>query len=80
MSNPAIGGEVAVSATPAVEFDPAPFQRFVRHELADREGEFLIERIAGGQSNPTYFVTLGARRMVLRKKPAGDDPAFRPCG
>jgi aminoglycoside phosphotransferase (APT) family kinase protein len=30
-----------------------------------------LERISGGQSNPTYFVTFGAERMVLRKKPAG---------
>ena len=71
MSKSAISGELGVSAAPAVEFDPAPFERFVRRELADREGEFLIDRIAGGQSNPTYFVTLGPRRMVLRKKPAG---------
>lgn len=34
-------------------------------------GEVLVERIAGGQSNPTYFVTVGGRRLVLRKKPAG---------
>src|SRR5690606_36566955 len=27
--------------------------------------------ISGGQSNPTYFVDFGSRRMVLRKKPAG---------
>jgi aminoglycoside phosphotransferase (APT) family kinase protein len=33
--------------------------------------QLSIERIAGGQSNPTYFVTSGGRRMVLRKKPAG---------
>jgi aminoglycoside phosphotransferase (APT) family kinase protein len=30
-----------------------------------------VTPIAGGQSNPTYFVTSGERRMVLRKKPAG---------
>ncbi|MGH7119206.1 MAG: phosphotransferase family protein [Acetobacteraceae bacterium] len=30
-----------------------------------------MQRIAGGQSNPTFFVTLGATRLVLRKKPAG---------
>lgn len=30
-----------------------------------------IERIAGGQSNPTYFLTAGGRKLVLRKKPAG---------
>lgn len=31
-----------------------------------------LERVGGGQSNPTFFVTHGGRRMVLRKKPAGD--------
>ena len=30
-----------------------------------------LERIGGGQSNPTFFLTHGRRRMVLRKKPAG---------
>ncbi|MGN6466689.1 MAG: phosphotransferase family protein, partial [Rhizobiaceae bacterium] len=27
--------------------------------------------VAGGQSNPTYFLDFGARRFVLRKKPPG---------
>ena len=31
-----------------------------------------VERISGGQSNPTWFVTYGPKNMVLRKKPAGD--------
>lgn len=30
-----------------------------------------LERIAGGQSNPTYFITHGRHRMVLRKQPNG---------
>ena len=30
-----------------------------------------LERVGGGQSNPTYFVDHGKRRMVLRKKPEG---------
>lgn len=30
-----------------------------------------VERASGGQSNPTYFVTHGDRRMVLRKQPPG---------
>jgi len=29
------------------------------------------QRISGGQSNPTWFVTHGARRLVLRAKPPG---------
>lgn len=30
-----------------------------------------VQRVSGGQSNPTYFVTHGAARMVLRKQPFG---------
>ena len=30
-----------------------------------------LERIGGGQSNPTYFVDFAGRRLVLRKQPAG---------
>lgn len=56
----------------AADFDPAALECFARSRLADTRGRYSLERIAGGQSNPTYFVTLGARRMVLRKKPAGE--------
>lgn len=31
-----------------------------------------VERIGGGQSNPTWFFDWGPHRMVLRKKPDGD--------
>lgn len=36
------------------------------------ESGLSVERIGGGQSNPTWFVTWGKARMVLRKKPSGD--------
>lgn len=32
--------------------------------------DLQTQRISGGQSNPTFFVTWGATRLVLRKKPA----------
>ncbi|WP_372921659.1 phosphotransferase family protein [Roseovarius sp.] len=36
------------------------------------EGSVLqTQRISGGQSNPTWFVTWGDKQLVLRKKPAG---------
>lgn len=34
-------------------------------------GALKVERIGGGQSNPTWFVGRGGARYVLRKKPAG---------
>ena len=36
------------------------------------KASLTVEGIEGGQSNPTFFVTHGVRRMVLRKKPDGD--------
>lgn len=50
----------------AIDFDPA--------RLAARLGGGAVEilRIAGGQSNPTYFVTHDGREMVLRKPPSGE--------
>jgi len=35
------------------------------------EAGLHAEPIIGGQSNPTWFVTYGSKRLVLRKKPAG---------
>ena len=47
----------------------------LRAFLADRfgpdEGRFVLERVAGGQSNPTFFLTHGPHRMVLRTRPLG---------
>jgi aminoglycoside phosphotransferase (APT) family kinase protein len=56
----------------AAEFEPASLERFLRSRLADVSGDFSLERISGGQSNPTFFATLGQRRMVVRKKPPGE--------
>lgn len=54
----------------AAEFDPGRLDAYLRGALGLR-GEMAIERIAGGQSNPTFFVSYPERRLVLRKQPAG---------
>ena len=65
----------AMSAAPAaLEFDPARFDAFVRSALPGRaQGAMMLERISGGQSNPTFFVSYpdAGTRLVLRKKPPG---------
>ncbi len=77
------GTPAAGSATPppgdappaAPEFDPARLDAFLRAGVPDLAalppGAPAIERISGGQSNPTFFVTYPGRRLVLRKKPPG---------
>jgi len=51
------------------DFDLIRLKRYLGSEFG--EGDVTLERISGGQSNPTYFVTHGERRMVLRKQPNG---------
>ncbi len=56
--------------TAKADFDPARLEGFLAKHFgaADR---LELQRISGGQSNPTYFVTYGSDRMVLRKQPDG---------
>ncbi len=54
-----------------IGLDPARLDAFLRAALPALRGPMRLERISGGQSNPTFFLTLGDRRLVLRKKPAG---------
>jgi len=64
-----------VNATPAVKPDstpdPARLAAFIRAEVEPFDGELGVRRVEGGQSNPTFIVDAGARRYVLRRKPAG---------
>lgn len=63
----------AASSAPP-EFDPARLDAFLRSALPGRaDGPMAIERISGGQSNPTFFVSYpdAGTRLVLRKKPPG---------
>lgn len=53
----------------SADFDPARLEGFLATRFGP--GTMALERIGGGQSNPTYRLGWGGRRMVLRKQPAG---------
>ncbi|MCZ8183657.1 MAG: phosphotransferase family protein [Beijerinckiaceae bacterium] len=44
---------------------------YLHQALPGCSGLPQVERISGGQSNPTYFITFPERRLVLRKQPPG---------
>src|SRR5512147_116650 len=56
---------------PAHPFDEAGLAAFLRERVASFAGPLAVEQFQGGQSNPTYRVTAGDRRYVLRRKPPG---------
>ena len=52
-----------------LDFDRQSLAGFLAGHFGQHEP--VIERISGGQSNPTYFVDYGPARLVLRKQPRG---------
>jgi aminoglycoside phosphotransferase (APT) family kinase protein len=52
-------------------FDTGALAAYLRAEVADFAGDLAVEQFQGGQSNPTYRVTAGDRRYVVRRKPPG---------
>ncbi len=54
-------------------FDKQRVERYLLDVLPDLSGRLQrIEKIGGGQSNPTFRLTFGECDLVLRKQPAGD--------
>jgi len=54
------------------EIDGDRLHAFLSPALGGLVGRPQIERIRGGQSNPTYYVSYEGRRLVLRKQPPGE--------
>lgn len=53
------------------DLDRGALARYLAEHFPSANAGLSLERIGGGQSNPTWFVDWGDRRMVLRKKPGG---------
>jgi aminoglycoside phosphotransferase (APT) family kinase protein len=51
--------------------DPEALQRYLAERLPDGDAPLEIERIRGGHSNETFFVSRGPSRWVLRRPPRG---------
>jgi aminoglycoside phosphotransferase (APT) family kinase protein len=79
-----VGGTRAVRPASAPSADHAPgaiedrlaidverLAEFMRARVDGFSGSLSVERFEGGQSNPTYKLTAGDSRYVLRRKPPG---------
>ena len=53
-----------------MEFDVNRLAQFLKNKLPELRGPMHVNRIGGGQSNPTFFVSFDNRELVLRKQPA----------
>jgi aminoglycoside phosphotransferase (APT) family kinase protein len=53
------------------DFDLTALDAYLGRVISGLDGEPALERISGGQSNPTYFLTYPTQRTVLRMPPKG---------
>lgn len=51
------------------QFDLGALREYLLDKLPDTTGELSVEQFRGGQSNPTFKLTWGARSYVMRCKP-----------
>lgn len=52
-------------------FDEASLARYLRAHVDGFSGDLTVAQFKGGQSNPTFMLSAGGRRYVLRRKPPG---------
>lgn len=52
-------------------FDLGALEGYMREHVEGFSGALSVEQFKGGQSNPTFLLSAGGERYVLRKKPAG---------
>jgi aminoglycoside phosphotransferase (APT) family kinase protein len=51
--------------------DLPALERYFAHALPELGGPLSAEKFGGGQSNPTFLLSAGERRWVLRRQPPG---------
>jgi aminoglycoside phosphotransferase (APT) family kinase protein len=56
---------------PQHAFDAARLADWITRNVAPLEGPLEVAQFKGGQSNPTYLLSAGPQRYVLRRKPPG---------
>lgn len=56
---------------PQHAFDTGRLAAWIEATVGPQDGPVEVAQFKGGQSNPTYLVTTGSRRYVLRRKPPG---------
>ena len=54
-----------------LSFDVGMLETWMREHVEDFPGGLSAAQFKGGQSNPTYLLSAGQRRWVLRRKPPG---------
>ena len=56
---------------PQHAFDASRLAAWLRAQVEGFSGDLGVEQFKGGQSNPTFLLSAGGKKYVLRRKPPG---------
>ena len=59
------------AVSPQHAFDTGRLADWLRARVEGFSGELTVEQFKGGQSNPTFLLSAGNRKYVMRRKPPG---------
>lgn len=59
------------AVSPQHAFDSGRLADWLRSHVEGFSGELTVEQFKGGQSNPTFLLSAGNRKYVMRRKPPG---------
>ncbi|WOF73063.1 phosphotransferase [Parvibaculaceae bacterium PLY_AMNH_Bact1] len=71
MAEPAAQNAETIDIREAHRFDVGQLEDFCRAEVDGYSGNLNVRQFSGGQSNPTFMLSAGGKRYVMRKKPPG---------
>lgn len=66
------GGVPLINVSSALSFDEKKLQDYLTDFLPGFDSALQVRQFNAGQSNPTYQLSAGDQKYVLRKKPPGD--------
>ena len=59
------------AVSPQHAFDSGRLAAWLRAHVEGFSGELTVEQFKGGQSNPTFLLSAGSKKYVMRRKPPG---------
>jgi aminoglycoside phosphotransferase (APT) family kinase protein len=66
-----ISDEKLIPVRDAHRFNENALDEYLQNKLEEYTGPLNIQQFEGGQSNPTFLISCGGKKYVLRKKPPG---------
>ena len=68
--------EKLIPVRDAHRFNESALSEYLQNKMEGYTGPLAVQQFEGGQSNPTFLISCGGKKYVLRKKPPGKSVSY----